>query len=207
LIYPPTYLSPRLPIGKLPQTEHDHARFIDTLLHDLGRRRADFEAALHLFESCTTFLENANNRILNEEEYRLRWHWRSFAIREAVATIYRVDEDLDCANKNLNKCQVLVTLVDHDLKRAARRAFKTSFPGVDGIRHGIQHFAKLYGTPEAFAQHAASEINYVNHLEGRTVRTVYEGKDAFLELSEESLSKLTEVRDLYWGAYFAAGAQ
>jgi hypothetical protein len=204
----PIYLSPRLPVDRLPPAEHDYARFIDTLLHDLGRRCADFHAAISLFDDCTKFLEYLPNHMHKSEEYSLRWHWRSFAVREAVTTIYRIFECLEYGNKNLGKCPVLQTLVDHKLKRAAMKAFKEHFPGVDGVRHGIQHYAKLYGTPEDFTAHATSEeLNFVNHLEGRTVRTIFRKKHVSLEISEETLLKLREVRDLYWHAYMAAAAR
>jgi hypothetical protein len=98
-------------------------------------------------------------------------------------------------------------LVDHKQKREATKAFNTNFSGFAGVRHGVQHYAKLYGSPESFASHAAGEINYVNHLEGRIVKTVFEGEHVSLEISEDTLLKLQEVRDLYWHAYMAPGAQ
>jgi hypothetical protein len=190
-------------MNNLPPEEHDYARFIEILLLDLGRRCADFEAALKLFDETTRFLEVRSNQHL--EEYRYHWHWRNFAIREAASTIYRVSECLEYGNANLGKCPCLVGMVDHKLKRAATRQFKKHFPGVFGVRHGIQHYAKLYGTPENFAQHAiADEVNWVNHLEGRTVRTVFEKKHVSLEISEATLLKLREVRDSYWHAYMIA---
>jgi len=204
----PIYLSPRLPINKLPQAEHDHARFIDTLLHDLGRRCADFRAAVGLFDYCTEFLEHTSNYMHKPEEYNFCWHWRGFAVREAVTTIYRIGECLEFGNKNLGKCPVLQTMVDHEVKRAATKAFKKNFPGIPGMRHGIQHFAKLYGTPETFLEHAlADEPNFVNDLNGRTVRTIFKKRHVTLEISQESLLGLYEVRDLYWHAYMAAGGQ
>ena len=98
-------------------------------------------------------------------------------------------------------------MVDHVAKREATKAFNAHFPGFSGIRHGVQHFAKLYGTPEDFAKHAiADEINYVNDINGRTVQTIYEKKQVSLEISQDTLLKLREVRDLYWGAFMSAGA-
>lgn len=207
MIRSPTYLHPRIALNKLPEDEHNHARFVDILLHDLGRRCADFEAALKLFDQSIVFLENAQNHVHYPEEYRLQWHWRGFAAREAVSTIYRVDEDLEYANKNLNKCPTLCALVNHDKKREAGKLFRKSFPGVDRIRHGVQHFAKLYGTPESFAQHVSGEVNYYNHIDGRTIKTMFEGRDASLEFNEDALSKLRGVRDLYWASYMEAATE
>lgn len=201
----PIYLAPRLPIDKLPPAEHDYARFIDTLLNDLGRRCADFEAAIALFDYCTEFLERQSNQSQYPTEYPLRWHWRGFALREAVTTVYRVGEGLEFGDKNLGKCPVLQSMVDHKIKRAAKKAFKNNFPGIPGVRHGVQHYASMYGTPETLLEHAiAGEPNFVNDLNGRTVQTVFKKKHVTLEVSEDSLMKLREVRDLYWDAFMAA---
>jgi|GEM_PF-3990672 len=200
----PTILSPQIPLNKLPPSEHNHARFIERLLHDLGRRCLDFDAAVKLLDYCVDFLKTASIYERQSEENQSRWLWRGFAAREAAATIYRSSEAMECIGENLGKCPVLQKIIDHESKRAALKLFKESFPGHSGIRHGSQHYAKLYGSPEQFARHAADEVNFVNHIEGRVVTTIFKKKHVSLEISEEASAKLKQVRDLYWVAYMSA---
>ena len=201
----PQFLAPRLPTDKLPENERDHARFIETLLQDMSRRCADFAAAVKLFDYSNDFLKDETNRFVNPQEYQLRWHWRGFAGREAAASVYRVWECIEYSGENLNKCRILSGMIDVESKREAARAFRRYFPGADGVRHGSQHYAWLYGTPAKFSEHAAGPLNYVNHIDGRTIQTIYRKKVVKLEVSDGNTDRLLEVRDLYWGAFIACG--
>ena len=50
-------------------------------------------------------------------------------------------------------------------------------------------------------EHVRGPIAVINCLRGSTIQTTYEGKAVSLALTEESLSNLRQVRELYWKAF------
>jgi len=122
--------------------------------------------------------------------------------REAVSAVFKFSEDMEMIGVNLSKCPVLLRLVDSKAKRVATRKFKTAFPGIIGIRHSGQHGDIIYGSPEKLAKHVTGPIISINNLVGNTIETTYKRKKVSLEISGATLTKLEQVRDAYWDAFW-----
>ena len=197
-------LAPRTPVEHLPPNEHNHARFIDRLLLDMGRRCEDLKATVLLFDDCRKFLNDKTNMALRGEEFQIKTYWLGMAARESATTIFRFNEAMGKASNNLGQCPTLKKLVDHKEIRNARKAINRYFPNMEALRHTAQHAADIFGSPESFAKHAAGPENFMNHIDGYTIKTFYQKKHVSWDVTDDVVYQLREVRDLYWAGYIAA---
>lgn len=189
---------PRIHPSKLPEIEQDHANHIGILLHSLGSRCDDFEGAVKLLE----YAMSQEHRGKPFEESQKFFRWMFIAARDASSTIYKFFEDMEFIGHNLNPCPTLRSMIDLKAKKAATKKFSQHFPGFAGVRHSAHHYAKLYGSPEGIREHIApGRIVAVNNMFGTTLQTTFEKKTVELDISDASLAKLKEVRDLYWSAF------
>jgi hypothetical protein len=196
-------LGPKIELGPLPQAEREHAKTLQQVLWNMGHRCADLEAAFELFEHCLDYVKQHRNPVgAAQRDYWIREHWAHMAAREAAAIIYRFEEDMDAAGDNLARCPTLRSLVDIKQKRAATKAFSKHFSAWLLLRHSGQHHGKLYGTPEAIAEHAAPGLQFlINRIFDHGILTTYRGKHVAANFTKETILQLREVRDLYWGVF------
>ncbi len=189
-------LPPRLPFRKLPDAEQGHAHFVWLLLQNLGSRCKEFESALALFDFCLEPIVRDDY-----EEAKRRSGWMHIAAQAAASTIYLFDEDIEFLGKNLARCPTLRSMIDPTARRIATKKISQYFPDFAGVRHSGQHYAKLYGTPEGMAKHIAGPIVVIGAIVNRTLQTTFKKMTIELDITPESLTKLKEVRDLYWGVF------
>jgi hypothetical protein len=192
-------LIPRLPISSLPKAEQRHAIFVERLLFFLDMHCQEFESALALFDFCYKTKHDS-------PDFEMHLRWLHIAAQAAATAVYLVKEDIEFLGKNLNKCPTLGNMIDHASRRTATKRFSTHFPGFGGVRHSGQHNAKLYGTPEAADDHSVGSMVLISGLSDRTLQATFEKTVVKLEISAGSLSKLGEVRDLYWAVFRSLGS-
>lgn len=78
----------------------------------------------------------------------------------------------------------------------------TAFPNHKESRDGFAHSADKMFSPEKIAKNQGEhETFFHNHLEGRRLSYMIDGKIATLDLTEESLSMLTSIKDDVYEAF------
>jgi hypothetical protein len=200
-VFMPT-LGPKLPLEKLPQSEIRHAQAIERVLWNMGHRCADLEAALELFENCLDYVKRNPKVGGKQRDYWMREHWAHMAAREAASIIYMFGEDMKAAEDNFADCPKLRGHVDIKEKKAATKAFSKHFSDWLSLRHTGQHQGKFYGTPEGMSEHAAPGSPFlINRVMDHAIVSVFKKKVVAVEFTEDSILKLREVRDLYWGIF------
>jgi hypothetical protein len=188
---------PRLPFRKLPAIEQEGAHLIWRLLADLETRCHEFEMAVLLFERYKLHPK----RDLTRDKTRKSIAWAFIAARDAASTVYKFYESLEFIGHNFNECPTLRAMVDHKARKSATKKFKEYFPGYAGIRHSAHHYAKLYGSRRGIAENIAGNVLVVGVLMGDTLQSTFLKKTVELDVTMASVSKLREVRDLYWSAF------
>ena len=77
---------------------------------------------------------------------------------------------------------------------------------MEALRHTSQHAADIFGSPVSFAKHTAGPANFVNHIDGYTVKTVYKKKRVPWDVMDDVVNQLQEVPELNWAGYIAANS-
>ena len=167
------------------------------MLISLGSLCKEFQAALALFN----FAQEADS-CAAIPGMPTGMYFLILTAHAAASVIYRFNETLGAASINLNKSPSVLNKIDMQAKRDATRLFKKHFPDFAGARHSGQHEAKLFGTHDNAMKHADQKgVIAYNNIAGNQLVTAYERKQIILEISEESLRKLCEVRDAYWAVF------
>lgn len=140
-----------------------------------------------------------------------RWH--ILAARDGAMSVYHFAKSMDGAT-NFRSCRPLISLVDREGLRDARKYFSASFPSLVGIRHAVSHAAEMTDSVESFAEHALKEgyegyghkfesggSLVMNSLYNRTFLTMFEGRVLTYDLTQETLAKLIDITRRVYGTF------
>jgi len=116
---------PKLNIEGLPSDEHKKAAHISSLLWDLMSFVETYRADLALFEfSRVNIDKNA---------------WQLIAMRDAVMTVFHIDDLMTGVKATTKECSTLFSLVDTDYWKKSFALFQKTFPDLISIRNAVGH--------------------------------------------------------------------
>lgn len=189
---------PDLGINELPKPESYEAGHLWDLLDDLRTYTIEFEAAVRIFEYCTTALR-ATNADVDLDEYWLWSHGRHIPARDAALTVYHFGcTILTSIPSALRRCPTISALADHSKLRAVRREFKETMKNYTLLRHAVGHRAEMIETPEKKQANAATnpigrqrEI-HLGNLDGQSLIFTIDGHWTTLPITMETQRMLAD---------------
>jgi hypothetical protein len=199
---------PRLLPTGLPEEEKHGVWLVQSGLDALNAYVQDFAAALALFDFAT-----ATPNVPQQ--------WALIAARDGALTVYHFYDAFDGIRKTARAGSTLERLVDWSQFKAVERLYRACFPEYVNLRDSIGHAGDKMATPELFSEHSytggadssmikaghIANLTMTNCLSGRTFTNTWESKILSYEVSEKTLGKLTEARDLAWSAFRVAEAE
>ncbi|MES2341022.1 MAG: hypothetical protein V4597_05045 [Pseudomonadota bacterium] len=178
------------------------ARTVELGLMELGSLVRQMQADLALFDFA---MSNLAAQEKDEVPDEVSIEWLGLAARDGASAVFKFAEDMAAITIAMNRCPMLLSLVDHTQRRAASKAFGTYFPDFAGIRHSGQHgAAELYGAGKGDKHLLQDGALFINNLFNRRLETSFLGRLVSYELDTRTLDRLGEVRDLYWKAFAKA---
>jgi len=131
--------------------------------------------------------------------------WKFIAAGECVMQVAYMSERLRWINsEKINACPLVAPHVDHGALRLARNLFNSYFPHIDKMRVPEAHTGAV---DTNFRDHAPpggwafSRVTDEDRFE-----VTYEGEILHLDITDETLERLTRVTETFFRAFAAAGA-
>ena len=105
----------------------------------------------------------------------------------------------------LRACPSLRSLLDASKMRSARKMLDGYFPGIEFLRHATAH----KGENEVFTEVHAPDGKFAlsGFREPDRFSAPYEGKLYYLDITDQSLERITEVVAEFFGAFQAAAVE
>ena len=102
----------------------------------------------------------------------------------------------------LRSCPSIIPLVDKALLRGPRKQLDEYFPDIEALRHATAHRGENEAYPEIHAPDAQYAL--VGFREPNRFSAPYEGQLRYLDITNESLVRITEVVAAYLSAFCPA---
>ncbi|MFN3657147.1 MAG: hypothetical protein ACK4UO_07825 [Pseudolabrys sp.] len=187
----------------LPDAEQKDAIEHMTYLAELWSAVLQFNHALNLFDFC-------------ERKRPDEYGWKLIAARDGAWSIYNFGSIMQYFRAGFGTIPTLSRMIEHDSLRTAQKLFDSSFPDFPLIRHALAH------VPESTMNQEKRDKNYYkgsftsdgmivegdqtlimikNSLKGRKYQTTFNGRLLSYELSEETLKKLIQAKDIFFSGF------
>jgi hypothetical protein len=219
---------PQVVRDRIPASEHPALIHIMDLVASLGRYERQFHLALMLFDLVEV---EQNNIVHKCETGALSFEamdsltntlggWKKMAARDGAFAIYHFGQALLAFSSSFNLCLALKGQMDLSQMRIARKLFLSQFPGYDSIRHVVGHVADFSATMHRRRKHsvrgrisadfgpvglviedADAVTQFTDNLYHRTYFVSYEGKMYRYDLSEQTLSKIRQIRKAAYSGF------
>lgn len=129
--------------------------------------------------------------------------WKFIAAHECVLQLHHLRVRMEnIGGLKLKKCASLMDSFDADRMRAARKALDQHFPHIDMLRHAIAHTGLTETDPQGHVPDGP--YGMVGFSEPRNFSAPYRGSVRFLNITAESLERITEVAAHFLSAFVAA---
>jgi hypothetical protein len=198
-------LPPRFHMQALTTEEQHAAWLVQSNLSAFESHVRAFGAALSLFDFCLSSFRSGPADAGD---------WSFVAARDAAMSIYHAYTVLDGVRQTLAGCPRLNDMTDKRALRSAGQIFHTYFRSFEDMRDAVSHIGEKMKTPKKFAEHAFSgsidsraikadnvkRMTMSNVLDGRRFTNTWEGQVLTCEISQLSLSRLTEAKQHLWAA-------
>lgn len=190
----------------LPEAEQSSAWLIHDAVVHIDRNVREFHDALALVEF--TEQERTKPSLSAEQSMRLGMGWPLLAARDAAMTIYHIHVAVTGIWETRYGCPTFWGMADESALRKAGKVLSSQFPNLLKLRDCIAHVNDRTRTLKKHADHAFSGIidqpgfNSLGSqltaffLSGRRLVVTWNGEELAYDLTNESLDRLKEVRDL-----------
>lgn len=126
--------------------------------------------------------------------------WKFLATHECALQLHHLRERLKrVPGYFLRRCPSLVSQVDAQALRAARKRLDEYFPDIDMLRHAIAHAGEIETTPKGLAPEQEFALSGFHQPD--VFSAPYKGQVRKLEVSSESLSRIQEVVAVFLTAF------
>jgi hypothetical protein len=158
--------------------------------------------------------------IRQEEERRADWqnkerqrqtaivrHWPFVAAQSVAISIHHFGLLRGAINASWRQLPTIAPMIERDPIRQSGKLFNKYFPRTEMLRDAVCHSAELSKTPQSRQDNATKEPGQPRFfirafLSGSKLQYTKEGKLWELDISQDTLAKLIEVRDLYFSAFW-----
>ena len=132
--------------------------------------------------------------------------WRFIACNECILELYHLRSRLAKIQAvKLRNCPSIRTLVDMAQLRSARKRLDDDFPDIEALRHATAHRGENEAHDEIHAPDGLFALS--GFREPDRYSTPYEGKLRYLDINNESLTKISIVVSEYLRAFEPAAAE
>jgi len=132
-----------------------------------------------------------------------RWRW--IACNECVLELYHLRCRLEkIQSVQLRKCPSVCTLVDVTTLRTARKRLDEYFPDIEYLRHATAHRGENEAHPEVHAPDGQYAVTRLREQDKYCAQ--YRGVQCTLDITNESLRRVSEVVSEFLGAFNVASA-
>lgn len=180
------------PVG-LSKEADDQVRWLNAAVSALRYHVEVFAAALELYRFSRCKPANV--------KHGLAWDWQWIAIHEAAMRIWFLRDAMDILRrKSIPACPTIAALADDSAMERAVRLFDAHFPEFHRMRNAIAHapgleMARTRSEPPD-GLYAGPQIKTDDRFE-----LVNDGVRYSMDMTGETLTKLTEVLLTYWSAF------
>lgn len=131
--------------------------------------------------------------------------WRFIAANECVLELYHLRARLEkIQSVQLRKCPTLVSVIDASRLRSARKKLDEYFTDIEALRHAIAHKGENEVYPEIHAPDGQYALT--GFWDRDRFGTPYKGHMCYLDISDVSLQKITEVVTDFCSGFESAAA-
>lgn len=181
-----------------PSEEVEAIKTVNAHLTGLEYSVLAWEAALMLYKTANCPPPSVSRSVASR--------WRFIACNECVFELYHLRSRLEkITSVLLRACPSLRSLLNASKMRSARKRLDEHFPGIESLRHATAH----KGENEAFPEVHAPDGKYA--LAGfRTLdrfSAPYEGTLYYLDITDQSLERISEVVTEFFEAFQAAAVE
>ena len=132
--------------------------------------------------------------------------WRFIACNECVLELYHLRSRLEkIQSVQLRKCPSLRTFIDTSKLRSARKRLDEDFPDIEALRHATAHKGENEAHPEIHAPDG--EYALTGFREPDRFSAPYEGRLRYLDITDQSLQRITEVVVEFFEGFQVAAAE
>lgn len=126
--------------------------------------------------------------------------WRFVACNECVFELYHLRTRLEKVQSvKLRCCPSIIPLVDKALLRGSRKQLDEYFPDIEALRHATAHRGENEAYPEVHSPDGQYAL--VGFREPNRFSAPYKGQLRYLNITNESLVRITEVVAAYLSAF------
>lgn len=211
----------------LPPGERANGFRLSGVLHRLNSIAEDVVAAVALFEHVTQVASQSNElRKSDRENSELRRRsfiadrWPFIAAKGAAMSVWHFGEAMRIAKEAIHLTPTVDLLTDWEPIKSATNAFTGYFtkPGdqIKNLRDGISHTTELSEHPDKHATRGSSGIPGIqvsgslsvsDYLHGTTLFYTWKKHPRQLDISQDTVTKLCEVRDLMFSGLAGAARE
>ena len=181
-----------------PGEEVEAIKTVNAHLTGLEHSVLAWEAALMLYKTA----KNPPPAVSRSAASR----WRFIACNECVLELYHLRSRLEkIPSVLLRACPSLRGHLNALKMRSARKMLDDYFPGIEFLRHATAHKGENEAFPEVHAPDGKFAIT--GFREPDRFSAPYEGKLYFLDITDQSLQRITEVVTEFFGAFQVAAVE
>ncbi len=131
--------------------------------------------------------------------------WKFLATHECALQLHHLRERLErIPGFFLRRCPSLVSQVDAQALRAARKKLDEYFPDIDMLRHAIAHAGEIETTPRGMAPEQEFALSGFHQPD--VFSAAYKGQIRKLEVSSKSHTRIQEVVAIFLSAFTVAAS-
>ncbi|WP_332778286.1 hypothetical protein [Polaromonas sp.] len=132
--------------------------------------------------------------------------WRFVACNECILELYHLRARLEkIQSVKLRNCQSVRAMVDMSRLKDARKRLDEYFPGIEALRHATAHKGQNEAHPEVHAPDGQYAL--FGFREPDRFSAPYEGQLHYLDITHQSLGRITEIVTEYLGAFKLAARE
>jgi hypothetical protein len=131
--------------------------------------------------------------------------WRFIACHECILELFHLRARLSkIQSVKLRNCPSVAALVDSKALRNSRKQLDTYFPDIEALRHATAHSGENEAHPEIHAPDGQYAL--MGFREPNRFSAPYQGKLRYLDITRQSLERITEVVNSYLMSFAPAAA-
>lgn len=213
-----------LPLHTFPVEFTSLLRNVDAALHNVDQCAQTFRYTVELFEHVFSIsLENdkhihemklASGNVKGHERAELHQRitaavvhgrrlssWCFIPARDGVMTLNQMRLHMEQVSSLSRNCPQLREQIDLDRAKAARKAFRENFQGVDHLRNAVAH-QEAYTKPEEAHHHQwKGFLTMPQGLVGRAFSSIWKGKHISYEVSAATADAVELIKDEFLLAF------
>jgi hypothetical protein len=199
----------------LPEDERENGQHVNDELSSLASITDEVASAVQLFNYSNAFWSRSDaayradwhNKELETKAYTIR-QWPFIAAQSVAISIHHFGLLRGAINAIWRKVPTIAALVNRDDIRRSGKLFSKYFPRTEMLRDAVCHSAELSKTPESVTDHATSDPGKPRFfirasLAGTHLQYTKDGKLWELDISQDTVTKLVDVRDIYFSGFRA----